>query len=198
MTRNVRIGLVALASLIAMGASLFVIIGWRGNGHDVSVVAGDPAYASDFSYLSQNGNSNCSKLFRESIASMPDDDMIRGSCCGPMNTHVYGEQRRGLAAKYESFKEIPQDPYNVPASLAKRMMPHLSDVLTSEQQQAYDYAMRNSNNKGPCCCQCWRWSFYGGLGKYLVETYGFTGEQIAEVWNFSDGCGGGEDHVYHG
>lgn len=61
--------------------------------------------------------------------------------------------------------------------------------LTPEEQQAYDYAMQNSNEKGPCCCKCWRWYVYGGLGKYLIRNHGFSGEQVTEVWNLSDGCG---------
>ena len=34
----------------------------------------------------------------------------------------------------------------------------------------------------------------GGLGKYLIKTRGFTGEQVTQVWNLSDGCGGDEEH----
>lgn len=189
-------GRVVLAALAA--AAAWLVDARSSTGPQAFLgAAGDPAYASEFSNLSQNGNSNCSRAFRESIASMPDDSMLRGSCCGPMNMHVYSEQRRGLADNYSTFAEIPLDPYNIPASIAKRMMSHVGDVLTPEQQGAYDYAMSNSSNNGPCCCQCWRWQFYGGLAKYLVETYGFNGEQVTDVWDYSDGCGGEEDHVYH-
>ena len=66
--------------------------------------------------------------------------------------------------------------------------------LTAEEQKAYDYAMANSDEKGPCCCKCWRWNVYGGLGKYLIKNYKFTGQQVTEVWNLSDGCGGDNDH----
>ena len=32
----------------------------------------------------------------------------------------------------------------------------------------------------------------------LIKEKGFTGEQVTEVWNLSDGCGGEGDHVNHG
>jgi hypothetical protein len=56
--------------------------------------------------------------------------------------------------------------------------------------------MENSDKKGPCCCQCWRWHVYGGLAKYLIREHGFTGEQVAEVWDFSDGCDGSGEHLH--
>ena len=68
--------------------------------------------------------------------------------------------------------------------------------LTPEEQEAYDYAMQNSNEKGPCCCMCWRWYVYGGLAKFLIKHHDFTGEQITEVWNLSDGCGGDSEHQH--
>jgi hypothetical protein len=73
-------------------------------------------------------------------------------------------------------------------------MGYYNTELTLDEQKAYDYAMQNSHEKGPCCCKCWRWYVYGGLAKYLIKNYGFTGEQITQVWNLSDGCGGDEEH----
>lgn len=154
--------------------------------------------AADFAYLAPRGNSNCSAAFSQSIASMTDGATIRGSCCGPMNMHVYSEERAGILAKFARFAEVPLDPYNISGATAKQMMPHINDSLAPQAQAAYDYALAHSNNKGPCCCPCWRWTFYGGLAKYLIETYGFTGEQVTELWNFSDGCGGEDEHIYHG
>jgi len=52
--------------------------------------------------------------------------------------------------------------------------------------------MDHSEEKGPCCCQCWRWKMYGGLAKYLIRERHFTGEQVTEIWNLSDGCGGSD------
>jgi len=62
--------------------------------------------------------------------------------------------------------------------------------LHGAQQVAYTFAMRHSEEKGPCCCKCWRWQAYGGLAKLLIRNHGFTGPQVTEVWNLSDGCGG--------
>ena len=145
--------------------------------------------AEKFAYLSQNGNSSCSASFRDSISTLPDSSRLQGSCCSPMSLHRYSEQVDGLK-KYSDIAEIPPDPYDIEAGLAKKLMGYYDINLSSEEQKAYDYAMANSDEKGPCCCKCWRWNVYGGLGKYLIQNYKFTGEQITQVWNFSDGCGG--------
>lgn len=152
------------------------------------------ALAARFTELSQSGNSTCSASFTDSIDSMPGSIHLQGSCCSAMSMHRYSEQIEGLK-KYQDIPEIPADPYDIPASLAKQLMGYYDLELTPGEQQAYDFAMENSHEKGPCCCKCWRWYVYGGLGKYLVINYGFTGEQLTEVWNLSDGCGG--DHVQH-
>lgn len=149
--------------------------------------------AAKFDYLSQNGNSSCSLSFRESIPTMPDTARLQGSCCSPMSMHRYSEQVEGLK-RYKDIPEIPSDPYDIEAGLAKKLLSHYDDKLSSQEQKAYDYAMENSHEKGPCCCKCWRWYVYGGLGKLLIQQYGFTGEQVTEVWNLSDGCGGDSEH----
>lgn len=156
---------------------------------------GDEALKTHFKYLSENGNSNCSREFMESIATMPATKQLQGSCCSPMDEHRYLEQVKGLR-NYKEIAMIPTDPYDIPAGLAQKLMPHYSVTLTAQEQTAYDYAMENSDEKGPCCCQCWRWQVYGGLAKYLIREHGFTGEQIAKVWDFSDGCGGSGEHVH--
>ncbi len=149
--------------------------------------------AAKFEHLSQNGNSSCSGDFTDSIKTMPDNARLQGSCCSQMSYHRYSEQVEGLK-KYKDIKEIPPDPYDIEAGLAKRLMSHYDDNLTPEQQKAYDYAMKHSSEKGPCCCKCWRWFVYGGLAKVLIQEYGFIGEQVTEVWNLSDGCGGDSEH----
>ena len=156
----------------------------------------DTALAAKFDYLSKNGNSSCSSVFKDSIPNMPEGKRIEGSCCSPMDMHRYGEQVEALK-KYKDYAEIPPDPYDIDATLAKQMLAHYDDQLTPEQQQAYDYAMQNSNEKGPCCCKCWHWYVYGGLAKVLIEKYNFTGQQITEIWNLSDGCGGAGEHSNH-
>ena len=148
-----------------------------------------------FRYLSANGNSSCSATFKASIARMPDVARLQGSCCSPMSLHRYGEQVAGLKG-YGGIPEIPPDPYDIEAKLAKRLMGYFSLELTPEEQDHYDYAMANSDEGGPCCCPCWRWEVYGGLGKYLIRTLSFTGQQVAEVWDLSDGCGGDGEHLH--
>src|SRR5882757_1817720 len=155
-----------------------------------AIAADDPELAKRFKDLSQNGNSTCSAKFTESIATMPAMSRITGSCCSPMEMKRYVEQVNGLT-KYRDIEMIPSDPYDIPAGIAQKMMPYYDVNLIGVEQQAYDYAMANSEEKGPCCCQCWRWKTYGGLAKYLVRKHGFDGKQIVDVWDLSDGCGGG-------
>ncbi len=154
----------------------------------------DQALAAKFDALSKNGNSSCSATFMQSIDGMADTAQLEGSCCSPMNMHRYSEQIEGLK-RYKDIPEIPSDPYDINAGLAKKLKVYYDVKLTPEEQKAYDYAMANSNEKGPCCCKCWRWYVYGGLGKLLIQKYHFTGEHVTKIWNLSDGCGGPGDHV---
>lgn len=161
---------------------------------DASVIP--QALAAKFEELSQNGNSSCSASFRDSVAAgSTGSERLQGSCCSAMDLHRYSEQVEGLK-KYANIPEIPPDPYDIDAKLAEALAARYDDPLTPEQQKAYDYAMANSDEKGPCCCKCWRWYVYGGLAKLLIQDYGFTGEQVTEVWNLSDGCGGAGEHVH--
>lgn len=154
--------------------------------------------AAKFDYLSKNGNSSCSGSFIVSISSMSDDARLQGSCCSPMSPHRYSEQVEGLekfkSVAGQNIDKIPDDPYDIEAGLAKELMSYYDMELTPDEQEAYDYAMQNSSEKGPCCCKCWRWYVYGGLGKYLIKNHGFTGEQLTELWDLSDGCGGDNEH----
>ncbi|MBI3289984.1 hypothetical protein HYZ78_01150 [Candidatus Microgenomates bacterium] len=167
--------------------------------------AASEVYAARFDYLSKNGNSSCSASFRESIPSMEDDARLQGSCCSPMSIHRYSEQVEGLVKFKAGLRpldelgasKIPDDPYDIQAGLAKELLSYYDMELTQDEQKAYDYAMQNSSEKGPCCCKCWRWYVYGGLGKYLIRNHSFTDEQVTQVWDLSDGCGGDSEH-HHG
>jgi len=194
--------LLLIALLAFVGTIVFVAFVWNGekplffsSKNSATADTNDPLYAK-FQQLSTQGNSSCSGTFNDSITSMPEGSRLQGSCCSPMNWHRYKEQVEGLK-KFSNIKEIPQNPYDIDAELAKKMKSHYEDALTPEQQKAYDFAMKNSNEKGPCCCKCWRWYVYGGLAKHLIKEKGFTGEQVTQVWNLSDGCGGEGDHVQH-
>jgi hypothetical protein len=145
-----------------------------------------------FDFLSKNGNSNCSAAFANSIPKMPPTARLQGSCCAPMERRRYGEQIEGLK-KFAEIEEIPPDPYDIAAGAAQKALRYYDLALSPGEAEAYQYAMDNSEEKGPCCCRCWRWRVYGGLAKLLIRESRFTGAQIVEVWNLSDGCGGDED-----
>ncbi|MBI2674749.1 MAG: hypothetical protein HYX22_03385 [Candidatus Yanofskybacteria bacterium] len=197
MNRNL---LLVTALIIVVGGVYFYIT----NQFDKSLISDtthnetgkvQTALAAKFDYLSQNGNSSCSASFKESIPLLPVGARLQGSCCSPMSLHRYTEQVEGLK-KYSDISEIPPDPYDIEAGLAEKLLGYYDMELTPKEQMAYDYAMENSHEKGPCCCKCWRWYVYGGLGKYLIKNYQFTGEQLTEVWNLSDGCGGDNEHTH--
>lgn len=185
---------IAVILLLVIAAVFYLGLFSKNNGSPPLV---NQALAAKFDYLSKNGNSSCSQSFQTSIPAMPDGSHLQGSCCSPMSMHRYQEQVEGLK-RYKDISEIPPDPYDIEAGLAKKLLSYYDLQLIEEEQKAYDFAMRNSDEKGPCCCKCWRWYVYGGLGKLLIKEKGFTGQQLTEVWNLSDGCGGEGDHVHHG
>ncbi len=152
------------------------------------------ALAAKFEYLSKSGNSACSADFTKEVEKGLQDKNIQGSCCSPMDFHRYTEQIEGLK-KYYKYSIIPPDPYDIDSQLAKELAAHYDDALTPKQQRTYDYAMENSHEKGPCCCKCWHWYVYGGLAKLLIQQYNFSGDQIVDVWDLSDGCGGVGEHA---
>lgn len=163
----------------------------------VSALFADKALAAQFETLSNYGNSNCSDQFMQSIKDgSVAAERIQGSCCSPMDPHRYQEQIEGLT-KFKDIPEIPSDPYDIDAKLATELMGYYDKELTPEGQAAYDFAMQNSMGKGPCCCMCWGWFVYGGLAKKLIIERNFTGEQISELWDLSDMCGGPGDHLDH-
>ncbi len=151
--------------------------------------ANDPLYPK-FQLLSTQGNSSCSQDFRTSILSMPDDKRLQGSCCSPMVFSKYKEQVAGLK-KFTDVPEIPSDPYDISASLAKKLLEYDTSITpTADEQKVLDKAVADSPEKGYCCCKCWRWYVYEGLSKYLVREKHFTAEQITDILANSDGCGG--------
>lgn len=185
----------ALALLFLLGGGAYYL-GTRPS-EPLSALFADKALAAQFEMLSKNGNSNCSDAFMQSIKDGSiAAERIQGSCCSPMDPHRYQEQIEGLK-KFKDIPEIPPDPYDIDAKLATELMRYYDRELTPDQQAAYDYAMDNSMGKGPCCCMCWGWYVYGGLAKKLIMERGFTGEQVTELWDLSDMCGGPGDHLNH-
>jgi hypothetical protein len=169
----------------SLSAAIFALMAANASASDM-----DPAGSEKrFLYLSQHGNSTCSAAFLASIPKMSAMERLQGSCCAPMEKERYREQVEGLK-DFKDDAEIPPDPYDIPAGIAQKALANYDLPLTPEEQRAYDYAMANSEEQGPCCCRCWRWKVYGGLAKYLIRMKHLTGPQITQVWNLSDGCGG--------
>jgi hypothetical protein len=119
-----------------------------------------------------------------------EEEYLQGSCCSAMDLHRYIEQVRGLE-KYAYIEEIPSDPYNISVAHARQLLGYQQTIqLDAVQQAVYDEAVALSHEGGPCCCKCWRWYAFEGLAKYLIVEYHFTAEQVADVWDLEDGCGG--------
>jgi hypothetical protein len=156
----------------------------------------DAALKSRFQSLSQHGNVECSTKFEESIATMPSDAKLQGSCCAPMGEARYRQQIEGLR-RYADITEVPPDPYDISAPLAHKLIGDYDLALNKDEQSAYDYAMEHSDMEGPCCCKCWRWKVYGGLGKLLIRVHHYTGQQLTDLWNVGQGCGGPTDTKMH-
>ncbi len=153
---------------------------------------GKDALAARFEYLSKQGTNSCGGG-KDVVKSLADDGSMQGSCCGAMSLHSYEEQIEGLK-KYTDYDIIPPDPYDVAVDWAKEMIAYSeAKILSPEQQAIYDAAMEMSE-EGPCCCKCWHWYAYEGLAKKLIIDDNFSAEQIAEVWDLSDACGGEHSH----
>jgi hypothetical protein len=148
-----------------------------------------------FNYLFVQHTNICG-LQPEFVLAYSDDAHLQGSCCSPMYLHRYQEQVEALR-QYAGITEIPQDPYDIPASLVKELLGYQTNIeLTSQQQTIYDEAMTLSDEGGPCCCRCWRWYAFEGMGKYLITQRGWSSQQLAELWGLTDGCGGeGHNHA---
>ena len=121
---------------------------------------------------------------------MPESARIQGACCSAMDFQSYQYQIDGLK-KYANVPQIPSDPYDVPVSLAKQLFEYGKTIqLTSDQQAIYDQATQMADEKGPCCCHCWRWIAFEGQAKYLISELHWSAQQVADVWDLEDGCGG--------
>lgn len=143
-----------------------------------------------FQYLSSQRTNKCGLL--ENLEAMDEDDRLQGSCCSAMDLHRYQEQVKGLK-KFKKISQIPLDPYDIPIKLAKELFDYQKSIeLNDGQKEIYEKAVGLSHENGPCCCRCWRWTAFEGLAKYLITKEGFSAEEVAEVWNLEDGCGGSE------
>lgn len=189
--------LVVVALLLSRGISFFSFGRAPSNSStnaasaNISLVAGS---VEKFNYLSQQTSSSCS-LQPETVLTYADEARLQGSCCSPMDLARYQAQVEGLES-YSDIPQIPGDPYDVPAALARELLGYQRDIqLTVQQQAIYDQAMSLSEEGGPCCCRCWRWYAFEGMAKYLITQRNWNAQQIAELWGLVDGCGGpGHQH----
>jgi hypothetical protein len=142
-----------------------------------------------FALLSQRHTNKCS-LASTDLDRIAVHGRLQGSCCRAMVYSRYVQQVRGLRA-YAAVSDIPADPYDIPVSLARRLIAYDSMRLSGVQQATYDRAVKLSEEHGPCCCHCWRWHAFEGQAKALITRRRFTSAQIGKVWDLEDGCGGG-------
>ena len=153
----------------------------------VAPAPGD-SFRARFAVLSGAHSNRCG-MPASALDAMPAGARLQGSCCFPMDYHSYANQVRDLR-RYATVDVIPKDPYDIPVSLAKRLIAYQSIKLTPAQQRTYNRAKPLSKTKGPCCCPCWRWSAFGGQAKYLITRRHYPAQQIADVWSVEEGCGG--------
>lgn len=151
--------------------------------------SGAPGSLARFTYLAQQSSNECG-LSGQGIRSMSDGDRLQGSCCTGMDRAHYRKQVRALHA-YRRLSLIPRDPYDISVPLAKRLLRLRATITLSASEQAtYRRAMAMSDEKGPCCCHCWRWQAFGGLARYLIHERHWLAPQLASLIGDLDGCGG--------
>lgn len=142
-----------------------------------------------FEVLSRQSTNACG--LQPATISRLNVDRLQGSCCGPMVLGRYREQIAGLQEQFGNHEVIPADPYDVSAEWAERWIAYNDNTeLTPQQQAIFDAAKGMSHEGGPCCCQCWRYYAYSGVTKYMIVEEGVTAQQVADLWDLSDGCGG--------
>lgn len=150
------------------------------------LVSGTPAA---FRYLSLQRSNRCG-LTPAELETSPPAQHLQGTCCFPMDMSTYEWQVKALR-RYASVEQIPRDPYDVPVSLAHRLLNYDKSIhLSARQQATYDRAMSMSREKGPCCCHCWRWTAFRGMSKYLIARQSWSAPHVALLIDDVQGCGG--------
>jgi hypothetical protein len=120
---------------------------------------------------------------------------LQGACCSPMEETRYREQVAALRG-YTAIPQIPRDPYDIPAALARELLRYDRTIqLTARERAIHQRALRASPEHGPCCCRCWRWNAFRGLSKHLIHERRWPAAQLGRLIGDLDGCGGaaGED-----
>lgn len=153
-----------------------------------TLVAGTPAA---YRYLAQRGTNRCG-LQPQQLQGLPEGKRLQGPCCSRLDGRSYREQVQGLR-RFAGYPEIPKDPYDIQVRLAKRLVAYGKSIkLPAGDQATYDHAMAMSDEKGPCCCHCWRWDAFAGLSKHLIADRRWNSRQVAKLIGLLDGCGGSD------
>jgi hypothetical protein len=149
-----------------------------------------------FTFLSHQSSNSCN-LQASGLMAMPATARLQGSCCSPMVYASYVKQIHELAGYSDS--DIPRDPYDMSVPLARKLIAYNEQILLNDvQQRTYNAAMRKAEEGGPCCCHCWRWTAFEGQAKSLIVRRRYTADQLAELWDAEDGCGGDGSSNPHG
>jgi hypothetical protein len=182
-----------VGGLLAVGLAALVVSLIHAVRGDTIVRSDRPVHAATlrqrFAILSAHHSNKCG-LRPESLDSIARNGRLQGSCCTAMNFSRYVEQIHGLRS-FANEPAIPRDPCDISVRLARRLTAFAASVhLAAAQQASYERAMKLSDEHGPCCCHCWRWTAFEGQAKYLIARRGYGGRRIAQVWDLEDGCGG--------
>lgn len=181
--------IVAVVGIVGLAAIQGVHVFDTGAPPATQASRSQPGTAAAFADLSAQHSNYCS-LSADTVMGYPDDARLQGACCSAMDMAKYEWQVDGLR-RYSNIPEIPQDPYDISVAQAKELLGYDEALtLTSEQQKTYDTAMSMTDDKAPCCCQCWRWYMTRGLAKFLIINHSMGASEVASIVDLVNGCGG--------
>lgn len=180
--------LIAILGVAALALALYLQGRPSGVDREREASASGPADAR-FSYLAVQRSNRCDLQAAE-IATYPRTARLQGSCCSPMDRAAYKDQLRALR-DYDRVAAIPRDPYDISAGTVQRLLRYRDNVeLDRTDRATYRRALELSSEGGPCCCHCWRWEAFAGLGQKLTMRDGWHAAELASLIDALDGCGG--------
>jgi hypothetical protein len=186
-----RVGRLTVSLFLVGALLLAVVIGIdaRFSSQPRGPAPARPGTPARFTYLAGQGSNRCDLDWR-SIGSMSSDRQLQGSCCAAMDEARYQRQVAALR-RYRAVELIPRDPYDISVALAKQLLRLRSQIrLAPTERDTYRRALAVSPEHGPCCCHCWRWEAFSGLGKYLIHERHWSARRLASLIGDLDGCGG--------
>lgn len=111
--------ILAAAATAFAAPRLFHGQGATARANDLATAGADSPRAR-FAVLSRAHSNRCG-MPASALDAMPAGARLQGSCCFPMDYRSYGNQVRDLK-RYATVDVIPKDPYDIPVSLAKRLI----------------------------------------------------------------------------